>query len=147
MYLCFMKSIYFDFLRKLIIFSVILSFIAIGLLFLLPKAYMTPVLPFLFIFFLTITSISYYILIKAAQKKFIRFLNYYLITTTVKLLLFIMVLITYIMFNKKDAVPFTLSFFILYLCYTIFEVVSIVGYSKTIQKQPQRNSPLHNKGV
>jgi len=133
MYLCLMKSIYFNFLRRLIIFSVILSFIAIGLLFLLPKTYMTPVLPFLFIFFLAITLISYYILIKAAQKKFIRFLNYYLLTTTVKLLLYIVVLITYIMFNKKDAVPFALAFFILYLCYTIFEVVSIVGYSKTIQ--------------
>jgi hypothetical protein len=128
-----MKSIYSDFLRKLIIFSAILSFIAIGLLFLIPKAYITPALPFLFFFFLAVTSMSYYILIKAAQKKFIRFLNYYLLTTTVKLLLFIVVLITYIMLNKKDAVPFALSFFILYLCYTIFEVVSIVGYSKTIQ--------------
>lgn len=129
-----MKSIYFDFLRKLIIFSVILSFIAIGLSFLIPKAYITPVLPFLFIFFLILTLISYYILIKSAQKKFIRFLNYYLLTTTAKLLLFIAVLFTYIMLNRKDAVPFALSFFILYLCYTIFEVVSIVGYSKTIQR-------------
>ncbi len=134
MYICLMKSIYFDFLRKLIIFSVILSFIAIGLSFLIPKAYITPVLPFLFIFFLILTLISYYILIKSAQKKFIRFLNYYLLTTTAKLLLFIAVLFTYIMLNRKDAVPFALSFFILYLCYTIFEVVSIVGYSKTIQR-------------
>jgi hypothetical protein len=127
-----MKSIYIDFLRKVIIFSVILSFIATGLLFLLPKTYFTPALPYLFIFFLSVTLISYYILIQAAQHKFIRFLNYYLLTTTVKLLLFIAVLITYIMLNRKDAVPFALSFFILYLCYTIFEVVMIVGYSKTI---------------
>jgi hypothetical protein len=134
MYLCLMKSVYFNFFRTLIIFSLILSFTAIGLLFLLPKAYMTPVLPLLFIFFLTITLISCYILIKAAQKKFILFLNYYLLTTTVKLLLFIVVLITYIMLNRKDAIPFALSFFILYLCYTIFEVVFIVRYSKTIQK-------------
>jgi len=129
-----MKSVFIDFLRKLVIFSVILSFIAIGLVILIPKTSITPALPYLFIFFLAITLISYYILIKAAQKKFIRFLNYYLLTTTVKLVLFIAVLMTYIMLNRKDAVPFALSFFLLYLCYTIFEVVFIVGYSKTLQK-------------
>jgi hypothetical protein len=129
-----MKSVFIDFLRKLIIFSVILSFIAIGLVFLIPKTWVTPVLPFLFLFFLAITLLSYYILIKAAEKKFIRFLNYYLLTTTVKLLLFIGVLMTYIMLNRKDAVPFALAFFLLYLCYTIFEVVMIVGYSKTIRR-------------
>lgn len=129
-----MKSIYTEFLRKLIIFSVILSFIAIGLAFLIPKTYITPALPVLFVFFLSTTLISYYILINASQKKFLRFLNYYLLTTTVKLLLFIAVLITYIMLNRKDAVPFALAFFILYLCYTIFEVVLIVGYSKGLQQ-------------
>lgn len=129
-----MKAVYFDFLRKLIIFSVILSFIAVGLLFLLPTTWFTAALPYLFIFFLAVTLLSYYILIQAAQKKFIRFLNYYLLTTTVKLFLFIAVLITYIMLHKKDAVPFALAFFLLYLCYTVFEVVMIVGYSKTIQR-------------
>jgi hypothetical protein len=129
-----MKSILTDFFRKLIIFSVILSFIVIGLSFLIPTSYISRVIPLLFIFFMIITMISYYILIKAAQMKFIRFLNYYLLITTVKLLLFIVVMITYMMLNKQDAVPFALSFFILYLCYTIFEVVSIIGYSKSLQR-------------
>jgi len=123
-----------DFLQKLVIYSVILSFITIGISFLVPKTFISPVLPWLFIFFLVITMISYFILIKAAAKKFIRFLNYYLLITTVKLLLFIAVLMIYIMLNRKDAVPFALSFFLLYLCYTIFEVVMLVGYSKTMQR-------------
>jgi hypothetical protein len=129
-----MKSIFADFFRKLIIFSVFLSFIVIGLSFLIPEAFISRVIPYLFIFFMIITMISYYILIKAAQMKFIRFLNYYLLITTVKLLLFILVLITYMMLNKQDAVPFALAFFILYLCYTIFEVVSILGYSKGLHR-------------
>ena len=129
-----MNSIYTGFLRKLIIFSVILSFIATGVAFLLPKAYVTPALPFLIAFFLAVTVICYYILIKAAQQKFIRFLNYYLLITTVKLLSFIAFLMTYMMLNRKDAVPFALAFFILYLCYAVFEVVSIVGYSKSLQR-------------
>jgi|WetSurMetagenome_2_1015567.scaffolds.fasta_scaffold469257_1 hypothetical protein len=129
-----MKEVFADFLRKIVIFSVILSFIAVGLSFLVPKTFFTPVLPYLFLFFLAVTIVSYYILIKAAQQKFIRFLNYYLLTTTVKLLLFIAVLMTYIMLNRNDAVPFALTFFLLYLCYTVFEVVMIIGYSKSLRK-------------
>jgi hypothetical protein len=129
-----MKSIFTDFSRKLIIFSVFLSFIVIGLSFLIPKSFISRVIPYLFIFFMIITMISYYILIKSAQMKFIRFLNYYLLITTVKLLLFIVVLFTYMMLNKQDAVPFAIAFFILYLCYTIFEVVAIVTYSKGLQR-------------
>ncbi len=133
-YLCPVKSVYTTFLRQLIIFSAILSFIAVGLALMVPKGFITPVLPLLFIFFLATTLLSYYILVKASQKKFLRFLNYYLLTTAAKLILFIAVLVAYIMLNKSDAVPFALSFFILYLCYTIFEVVSIVRYSRTIQQ-------------
>jgi hypothetical protein len=130
-----MKSVYLDFLRRLIIFSVILSFVAAGAALLLPKHYITPVLSYLFLFFIAITLISYYILIKAAHMKFIRFLNYYLLLTVIKLFLFIAVLVIYLMLNKNDAVPFALSFFLLYLCYTIFEVTEIISYSKVLQQK------------
>ena len=130
-----MKSIYLDFLRRLIIFSVILSFVAFGAALILPRNYMTPVLPYLYLFFIAVTLISYYILIRAANLKFIRFLNYYLLLTVIKLFLFIAVLVIYLMLNKNDAVPFVLSFFLLYLCYTIFEVIEIISYSKILKQK------------
>ena len=128
------NHLFIPFLKKLFIFTFILGIFAAFVYLFLPSGYITPALPFLFIFYLSITIIGYYILIKAAQKKFIRFLNSYLLTTIIKLLILITVLVVYIMLNKEDALPFGMAFFILYLCYTFFEVIMILSYSKDLQK-------------
>ena len=125
------NSVYLSLLKRLLIFSLILGSIAALLFFLLPEKYISPTLPFLFIFFIAVTLVSSYILIRSSQKKFIRYLNVYLLTTVIKLFLYIAVMITYILLNKADILPFSISFFILYLCYTIFEVIWLVSFSKT----------------
>jgi hypothetical protein len=130
-----MKPLVLNFLRKLIIFTALLSVVAVILEVILPKSFISPTLPFLFLFFPAVTLLSYYILLKAAHKKFIRFLNYFLVTTTVKLFLYIGVLIVYILLNKTDAVPFVLSFFLMYLGYTAFEVIQIVARSRMMEKK------------
>jgi hypothetical protein len=97
----------------------------------LPSKLITPALPFLFPFFISVTLISSYLLIRSSQKKFIKYLNVYLLTTVSRLFLYIAVMVTYILLNKTDILPFSISFLILYLCYTIFEVVWLVSYPKT----------------
>ena len=39
-------------------------------------------------------------------------------------------MIAYAFINRSDAIPFMLGFFILYLCYTIFEAASIIKYTQ-----------------
>jgi hypothetical protein len=58
-------------------------------------------------------------------------LNVYLLTTVIRLFLYVAVMVTYILLNKPDILPFSITFFILYLCYTIFEVVWLVSFSRT----------------
>ena len=53
-----------------------------------------------------------------------------MLATAAKLFLYIAVMIIYALINKKDAVPFLLNFFILYLVYTIFEVTQIIRLTK-----------------
>lgn len=125
------NSVYLSLLKRLLIFSLILGSIASVLFFLLPSKFITPTLPFLFPFFIAVTLISTYLLIRSSQKKFIKYLNLYLLTTVVRLFLYVAVMVTYILLNKEDVLPFSISFFILYLCYTIFEVVWLVSFSKT----------------
>ena len=123
-------SPFLDFLKRLLLFSIIPGMIASGLYFILPSKFITPALPFLFAFFIAATLTGYYFLMRSVEKKFIRFLNAYLLYTTVKLILYSTVMIVYIFLHKQDALPFGITFFLLYLCYTIFEVVSLVSYSK-----------------
>ena len=125
------SSWYLIFLRRILIFSIILGLLAKGLTFLVPSHYITPALPWLFLFFIAVTLIGYYIILRSAKSKFIRFINSYLLVTVVKLFVFIGVIFLYLLNNRADAAAFALSFFVLYLCYMIFEVVNLVSVFKS----------------
>jgi hypothetical protein len=126
-----MKSAYIRYLRNLLIFSGLLALIALLTLFILPKKYLSPALPFLFIFFIATSLLSFYYLLKSAGKRFIKFVNTFLLTIIIKLFIYAGVMIGYALMNRIDAIPFMLGFFILYLCYTVFESASIIRYTQS----------------
>ena len=121
-----MNSVYLKFLKQLLIFTGILGVIVLAFTFILPKTFFSPALPFLFFFFIATSLLSYYYLLKSAEKRFIRFVNTFLLTIIGKLMVYVAVMIIYVFLHRSDAVPFMLGLFLLYLCYTIFESVSII---------------------
>lgn len=129
-----MQSTYFQFLRNLLIFSALLGLIIWGISFIIPAQYLSPTLPFQFVFFLALTILVYYFLMRAAQERFHKFLNTFLVTTSIKLLFFLAIISVYLFLNRKDAAPFTISFFILYLCFSTFEVVVLVAFLKKFKQ-------------
>ena len=118
------------FIRRILLYSAFLAFAAVILSLLLPSGYLTPALPALIIFFLLVTWLILWYLMKASDKSFIKFVNAFMITTGLKLLLLILVIVAYIFLNRSDAVPFLVAFFILYLFYTGFEVYTVLFLSK-----------------
>jgi hypothetical protein len=122
---------YLTFLRRILVFSIVLGLFATGIGLLAPSRYITPTLPWLFVFFIAVTLAGYYFILRSANTKFIRFINSYLLVTVVKLFLFIGVIFLYLFHNRKDAAAFAISFFVLYLCYMIFEVINLVSYFKS----------------
>ena len=125
-----MKTVYNRFLVRLILFSLILGIATLLAWYLLPKAYVSPVLPFLIPFFFSLSVLIHYFLLKGIEKKFASFVNRYMLMTLLKLFVLIAVILVYVLSNKQDAVPFMVAFFIYYLCYTIFEVASILRLPK-----------------
>jgi hypothetical protein len=87
------------------------------------------------VFFISVTLAGYYDILRSAQSKFIRFINAYLLIMVVKLFLFIGVIFFYLLHNRQDAAQFAISFFVLYLCYMIFEVVNLVSHFKPTRSQ------------
>ncbi len=132
-----MKTPYIAFLRNLLIFSLIIVVIYIGLSYLLPESYFSPVLPFLFPFYIATTLISYHFMLRSLHRRFSKFVNRFMAATAIKLLWYLTVMVLYILFFTFDAIPFAINFFIFYLCYTVFETVSLVRYSKSyVNKSP-----------
>lgn len=121
-----MKSFYLAFLKRLLVFSLILGIVAVLLWITIPAPWVTPALPFLLFFFLSVTLISYYFQLKSSSERFIRFVNAYMLLMAAKLFLYIIVIVAYVFTHRSDVIPFMIAFFILYLCYTVYEAASLL---------------------
>jgi hypothetical protein len=119
------------FIKRLTVYStiiVILSFVVSH--FISPK-FITPVLPYIILFFYLITILLYYLINKTTDKKFSKFVTVFMMAIALKMLLYLAIMLLYIfLINKRDAIPFISAFFIYYLLFTVFETVYIVVSSK-----------------
>ncbi|MES2836039.1 MAG: hypothetical protein V4667_00820 [Bacteroidota bacterium] len=86
--------------------------------------------PFLFF---AINILVHLILLKGAEKSPEDFINFFLIGTSIKLLIYFAFLIVYLMFiSKTNNRSFAGVFFILYAFFTSVEVFSILKHIKTL---------------
>lgn len=125
---------YIGFIKSIVIAS--LAFALVGLLvFFYLSEYYTPAFPFLVIFFITSGIIIFHLMARAVEKRPTMFVNMFLLTTTLKLLVYMAVMITYALLNKDDAKPFIVNFFVLYLVYTIIEVLALLKLNRNASNQ------------
>ncbi len=116
-----MNNLYVIFLKKLLIFTIILALIGYIISMFLPAKYITPTLPFIYVFFFAATLIVHYILLKVSEKKTPGFINLFMLVTFGKLIFFLTIILVYAFIYRNDAVQFIVAFFVLYVCFTIFE--------------------------
>jgi hypothetical protein len=129
-----MKLKYIAFLRKLLIFTILIAIAGFFIAYFLPPQYISPALPYLFIFFFSVTLIIHLILLRVSEKKTSGFINYFMLLTFGKLLFFLTIILIYALLNRFDAIQFIVSFFILYVFYTAFEVVLSLSHTKAKDK-------------
>lgn len=139
------KILYTKYLKKLLIFSIIITVIYI-VLHLAAPGIVSKNLPFLIIVFLIINAIVHYIVVKTdvqrmeykpdenlpkeEQMKQLtnierKFITHYMLLTTIKLLGFLVLLVLYAMFNRPDFLLFAANFLVLYVLYSVFEIIYI----------------------
>jgi hypothetical protein len=130
-----MKKVFQGFLQRIAILSVIIEVLSVVLYLLMPVKMYSHSTPFLVLFFFAVNTGFYYIILKLTNNKFSRFVNMFMILTFAKLFLYIIVILVYALLNKADAFPFVITFFILYIIYTIFEIISFLNDQKKMEKQ------------
>ena len=124
-----MKDVLTRFTRSLALISSLVALAGLCLFFLLPR-FTSPALPWLVLLFIFTTYILFYILLKASEKKFNLFANYFMVASMLKIFLLILVISAYAFLYREDAIRFTVSLFVLYLIYTVFEVRWLLKISR-----------------
>jgi hypothetical protein len=124
-----MKNTLFRFTRDLAIMSLSIIVIAIGIHFMNP-AIITPALPWIILFFILVTFLMFRVLSNASSGKITRFTNYFMIATVSKLLILLGAIALYVYFFRNDAIRFVITIFILYITYTLLEVIWLLRIQK-----------------
>ena len=122
-----------SFSKNLIIVSIITVALTFGFSYIVPENLISNSWPFIAAFFFAISLLVHRYLLKKAGGQHTKFVNAFLLTTTVKLLLFLAIIVIYVLLNRDDAIGFILTFFTYYLIYTSFEIVSILKYLRNVQ--------------
>jgi hypothetical protein len=125
-----MRKKYLQFIIRLTILSLALGLLAFILSRFLPDGFISPAIPYLIILFHVITAIVHYILLRITTMNPRKFVSYFMLATFIKLMNYLIVVVVYTFYVKEGILPFILSFFILYIFYTVFEVVTILAQTK-----------------
>lgn len=96
------------------------------------KPFYLSILPLVLIFFYTVTNLVHAYLLMIAAKSDSRFTSKYMATSFMKMFFYLVVAIAYIISNKENAKIFLFNFLLLYVIFTIFEVIE---FSKVVRQK------------
>ncbi|MEA3505141.1 MAG: hypothetical protein U9R32_08090 [Bacteroidota bacterium] len=89
-----------------------------------------PFLPYFIIYFFSISLGFHYMLLKASEKDVKKFIPRFMGANALKLMIYLFTMLGVVLIDKATALPFLVGFFILYIIYTIFEVITFLNQSK-----------------
>lgn len=121
--------------RKLMVYTIVLAVAGYLASLFLPPRFVSPAIPFLYIFFFSVALIHHFLLIKSIRSNPKRFINRFMILTFGKLLLYFSLIVSYSLFVRSDAIAFILAFAVLYLFYTVFEIKLSLTAAKALKKR------------
>lgn len=119
------------FLFKSSILTVVIFVIGLLLYQTILKPYFTVTLIFIPIFFFVFTNLMYLFLQKIASKSSAKFTSQYMAISFLKMFVYLLIVVVFIIANKSEAKIFAVNFLLMYVVYTIFEVSE---FSKEIRQ-------------
>lgn len=114
------------FLKKITAFTVIVAVLLYAASTQLEAKWVSSSWPFVVMFFFSFTIIMHRYLLKSTQGNPKKFVFSFLMITTVKILLYLGVILVYVVLNREDAVAFIMVFFVNYFLFTGFELTTVM---------------------
>ncbi|MFW5656005.1 MAG: hypothetical protein ACOC0C_00200 [Bacteroidota bacterium] len=119
-----------SFIQKTLVITLITAGVGAILFMTVLKPYFLLVyIPLLF-FIALLTLITGVTLIKSLTRQPKRFVNHYFLSIIIKFFAYLIFFVLFIFNNRANALPFTLTFFGLYIIYTTFELTQVLKFTK-----------------
>ena len=98
-----------------------------------------PVMPYMLMYVLAVTLLSHRSMLKSLTKRPAIFVNTFMMFMGIKLLSYLAFIAIVAFIDTTNVISFTLSFFGVYLVYTVYETVSILKSEKEFRHVPDDN--------
>lgn len=118
------------FVVRLLVFAAILALAGYVLSLFLPEGAIAAMYYYILLFFLAVTAAVHFVLLRVTRLSPRKFVAYFMFTTLIKLVIYFVVVLIYAFSVKTNLIPFILYFFILYILFTVFEVVSLLSQTR-----------------
>jgi len=118
------------FIKRGIIISLVLSIAGFFLFITILKEYFSFSFPVLLLVIFLINVLFHRYLIRSAGGSNRKFPVKFLSATGIKMGLYLVLIILFVVFDRENAIPFLFVFMIIYVIFTIFEVISVLDYLK-----------------
>ncbi|HEY0029715.1 MAG TPA: hypothetical protein VGC65_03065 [Bacteroidia bacterium] len=79
-------------------------------------------------FFLLVTTLLHFVLIKAAEESPRKFVVLFMASTGIKLFTYLIIILLYALLKREAALGFVLFFLVMYFFYTVFEVITLLKH-------------------
>lgn len=125
-----MNQLFIQFVKGLTVYTLIITFLSIGIYYGLPELKITSVYLYLIAFMYAVNFLLFAKLSQAIQNKPNRFINAFMLLNFGKLFLYIAIIAIYVFLYRSDAVPFTITFVIYYMLFTAYEITALLKIKK-----------------
>lgn len=125
-----MNDLFIRFAKGLTVYALIITLLSVAIYYGIPKINITDVYLYLIAFLYAINFLLFAKLSQALQNKPNRFINAYMLLNFGKLFLYIAVIAVYVYMHREDAIPFTITFFIYYVLFTAYEIITLLKIKK-----------------
>jgi hypothetical protein len=120
-----------SFVAKITLLTLVIALIGWLVFSLFLPEYYLPVFPYLLGFFYIVTIGIHAYQLHAAKKDIGKFVRRNMLVTLFKLMVYSVLAVVYIFFDRENALAFVVVLMALYLVYTFFEVSSLTRISKS----------------
>ena len=118
------------FLLKISVFTILVIAISAALFTTILKAYFFNAFMIQIILITAVTAIGHLLVAKAVKKNIRKFATAYMASVTLKLVVYLIYLLVSLLIDHSQVIQFAITFLILYLIYTVFEVIEVLSFLK-----------------
>jgi len=129
-----MQQAFSVFLKRIIIFAVIIGVVEYLISTQINPLWISNSWPFIILFFLSFTILLHRQLLKSTKGQPKKFVYSFLMMTTIKILLYLAIILVYVMLNRADAIGFIIAFFVNYFLFTAFELTAVMKLLRKVSK-------------